>query len=532
MKWGAFVTAIFLMGSKSFSQDGQGIYNLDRSYRFGWQDAVIAFADANRNGIQEAYVPRYSTNPDSSGVVIYEFNGLNLVRQGFIHGFFIPWYAEDIDQDGLVEIVGQSGDESIGGNGYLQVWKQNDSTSLEFHKDIEIALYAKKVYYFAQSGLGPGRILMSPNSFEGGGLRVYKINTLTHTLDLEWDWVSSWPIDAKAVGDFDGDGRIEIMVTDMYWLNPGERDAQLSASLESNTFPGVMKPPKPIEKQFADQCMVRVFEQDTDSTFTFHETWIWSGNVELSAVGPTRALDYNGDGVKEFVGTYSVLTADTVDTLIVYAGYFGSVFENAGDDNYRLVQTIGEFTGHFGAIHGIAANFDDDPMDEFFMTVYPSYRMYGWDETLNTFTYTDVTDMLVWEAYAVPEPGHDYPELMLLYVTPPSTQYLAFYSYQGPATSVYGIVNTVPERMMLYQNYPNPFNPTTTIRFSLPKEGYVRLTVFDVLGREVARLVNGGMQSGSHMVTLNASNLASGIYFYRLMVGGEISSTREMFLVK
>jgi len=81
------------------------------------------------------------------------------------------------------------------------------------------------------------------------------------------------------------------------------------------------------------------------------------------------------------------------------------------------------------------------------------------------------------------------------------------------------------------QNYPNPFNPTTTITYSLPEDGNVRLVVYDYLGKEVAELINGLVQQGSHEVQFNASSLASGIYFYRLTAGNH-SIIKKMLILK
>lgn len=80
-------------------------------------------------------------------------------------------------------------------------------------------------------------------------------------------------------------------------------------------------------------------------------------------------------------------------------------------------------------------------------------------------------------------------------------------------------------------NYPNPFNPTTVIGYQLPASSVVRLSVYDLLGREVAVLVNGVMQAGSHQVTFDGQNLASGIYLYRLQLNGQVL-TGKMLLTK
>lgn len=88
-----------------------------------------------------------------------------------------------------------------------------------------------------------------------------------------------------------------------------------------------------------------------------------------------------------------------------------------------------------------------------------------------------------------------------------------------------------PERYVLDQNYPNPFNPSTVINYSLPKDGFVELRVFDVLGREVTTLVNEEKKAGTYKMTFNAAHLSSGIYFYRLKTG-KFSETKKFILLK
>ena len=88
-----------------------------------------------------------------------------------------------------------------------------------------------------------------------------------------------------------------------------------------------------------------------------------------------------------------------------------------------------------------------------------------------------------------------------------------------------------PDQIMVGQNFPNPFNPTTNISFGLPHETYIRLVVYDMLGREVARLVDGMTSAGYHTVTWDASRLASGIYIYKLTAGNFVQMKR-MILMK
>lgn len=88
-----------------------------------------------------------------------------------------------------------------------------------------------------------------------------------------------------------------------------------------------------------------------------------------------------------------------------------------------------------------------------------------------------------------------------------------------------------PNDFSLNQNYPNPFNPTTSIQFSIPSESRVRLSVFNVIGEEVAEIVNNNLSAGIHTVEFNASNLNSGIYFYKIEASNFIE-IRKMMLVK
>jgi hypothetical protein len=91
-----------------------------------------------------------------------------------------------------------------------------------------------------------------------------------------------------------------------------------------------------------------------------------------------------------------------------------------------------------------------------------------------------------------------------------------------------------PVNYRLNQNYPNPFNPTTTISFELPQDALVSLKVYNLLGQEVATLVNHEqMQEGTNEVTFDASRMATGVYYYRLMINdGQFQQVKKMMLVK
>ncbi len=103
--------------------------------------------------------------------------------------------------------------------------------------------------------------------------------------------------------------------------------------------------------------------------------------------------------------------------------------------------------------------------------------------------------------------------------------------FRGSALSV-SENEILPARFQLLQNYPNPFNPSTTIQFRVPSQEFVELRVYDVLGREVATLVNEELKPGSYETTFDGSSLANGVYFYRLLMDGKPFQTRKMLMIR
>jgi hypothetical protein len=98
-------------------------------------------------------------------------------------------------------------------------------------------------------------------------------------------------------------------------------------------------------------------------------------------------------------------------------------------------------------------------------------------------------------------------------------------------TGISMISSQIPNSFSLKQNYPNPFNPSTKIRFDLPAQSNVVMNIYDITGREAAAVVNSDLSAGSYEVTFDASQLAAGVYFYRIQAG-EYSDTKKMIIVK
>jgi hypothetical protein len=113
------------------------------------------------------------------------------------------------------------------------------------------------------------------------------------------------------------------------------------------------------------------------------------------------------------------------------------------------------------------------------------------------------------------------------------TTFPGLFVLQSDICTITGVTseNQIPDKYSLSQNYPNPFNPSTTISYALPKAGAVTLKLYDIMGREVAVLVNEVKQPGNYEVQFNGSNFASGTYFFRL-TAGDFVQTKKMQLVK
>jgi hypothetical protein len=101
----------------------------------------------------------------------------------------------------------------------------------------------------------------------------------------------------------------------------------------------------------------------------------------------------------------------------------------------------------------------------------------------------------------------------------------------GSTIGISPISGSLPEKYSLSQNYPNPFNPVTNIKFTLPSAGMVKLSVFDLQGREVAVLADKNLAAGEYKADFDASGLSSGVYFYKL-VTNEFTEVKKMMLIK
>lgn len=126
--------------------------------------------------------------------------------------------------------------------------------------------------------------------------------------------------------------------------------------------------------------------------------------------------------------------------------------------------------------------------------------------------------------------GNNYPALAYTGLGAANSTSNVYFDSENLVSSITN-TSTIAEDYKLEQNFPNPFNPTTTISFSIPSSSFVKLSVFDIAGREVSTLLNEKLSAGSFEYNFNASELPSGVYFYKLSTN-EFSEVKRMMLVK
>ena len=150
------------------------------------------------------------------------------------------------------------------------------------------------------------------------------------------------------------------------------------------------------------------------------------------------------------------------------------------------------------------------------------------NEFSSTTAYTDCKVIKIKDPdniFMVGNSDHLFPEYENIYLLKTDT------TLNVPVVGIKNIVSEIPKEYSLSQNYPNPFNPVTNIQFKVASSKFVKLVVYDLLGRQVKTLVNEYKQAGIYQVSYNAEGLSSGIYFCR-MTAGEFSDVKRMVLVR
>jgi len=215
---------------------------------------------------------------------------------------------------------------------------------------------------------------------------------------------------------------------------------------------------------------------------------------------------------------------------------YGEVYENRtryGDE------TWGEHKGSGGkaGYHSIELGYYNYLYGTFFLTnnqltLHYYFEPYNHERTVNLNPLAISSDLIITGVNHNDNVYTNYdPQKRILILSPEvGGEFTVTYEVTRPV-SVPNENKLLAEDFKLYQNYPNPFNPSTSIEYSVPSNEYVSLKVYDILGNEIATLVNEQKSAGNYTVNFNAGNLASGMYLYKLQAGN-FTSVKKMLVVK
>lgn len=235
-----------------------------------------------------------------------------------------------------------------------------------------------------------------------------------------------------------------------------------------------------------------------------------SGNVYVTGTSGTEypygypnyvTIKYNSSGVQQWVSSYNGPgNAEDVPYSIAL-DYLGNVYVTGK-------ATLPGFVFDFATVK------------------YNSNGAQQWEKRFNGAG--NLHDGATW--VTVDDSGYVYVAGNSMYHTNYASDYVLIKYSQSNPTEVAQVSSEIPETFNLEQNYPNPFNPTTTIRFEIPYSGFVTLTIYDVLGCEVATLMNEETSPGTYSVRWDATTLGSGMYFARLESNGKHQVTKMILM--
>jgi hypothetical protein len=400
----------------------------------------------------------------------------------------------DLDQNGLSEVYCHYGDS-------LFAFEQASLDSLP--KRVK---FRHRQWHFSATGIpnqidsmtnGPKPEMVyrgsEPDTIATAREKTYVVRFDSTTNNLVRIWSAQMPpgceaegcTGAIATGDFDGDGKMEFA---------------------TSNFAG----------------NVYVVEHVGGDSFAV----VWS--TTLSVAGRAASGDVDGNGITEFFIGGTQPEADGYVHLRAFA------FERTTDNTYQPIFRVNIFpAGVFFVDLYQTSDVDGDGVKELLLSFAGGIAIIkgAGEHNYELFYYRPVSSL---DGLGVARIGSERRTHLFV------SRFLSGQPvvtrtdiYRIDSSVVVGVKerNTIPSEFHLLQNFPNPFNPITKVRYLLSHDAHLSLRVYDTIGREVQTLVDGHVRAGEHEVTLDASSLAGGVYFYRLQ-SGSFSQTRKLLILK
>jgi len=481
-----------VIAGSDIDQDGfKEFFVFDKLLGFTAWDAVKCFEAVGDNDFQLVWEQRFGQDNDDEG-----------------HGLAIA----DLDEDGREELLVCAEDmlyvyewdgttfESGGGlpqEKTAEYWRFQDNigkslirqlrvANLDSDPEVEIAMgfYGEQGMYFSIASL-PGKDFTNPD---------WK--------DEFVDTFIPWRMGGMEIGDFDGDGNMEIFTSNF-------QDAPTTRIYESNgadtyeikftTLPDNLILQPSFDDAFANPVF-HDFDGDGDSEIVITDT---HGKVFVI----TKAASNNFEDFGPNAWTFVLNSTDVQSNGFVRSGFLGDLDQDGKDDIYYNDFTAGavldlEYQG--GPV--------TDPNSWISYKIYTSHRLvYG-------------------QIYPGGDLDGDGKGEIVIAGNGDAIANLHVIENQD-VTPVQGTEYAITNKYVLHQNYPNPFNPSTDISYELAETGHVRLDVFSLLGQHIITLVDENQMAGIHKISFDAKGLPSGVYFYRLS-STNFSQQKKMLLMR
>ena len=568
-----YITFILLLITNiSFTQTPVHIINsvVDGERRRFQKAGIPLIADLDKDGQKEIiFVTLDYNNIANPPIMLYVLNsdGTNYLN-------FPKGYTSDI----ILDIA--SGD--INGDGYLDI-------ALRFTHSIDaIDRFGNSLPGFPvnynDGDIDPTKFISLYDLDNNGNLEIIvsknnEVSVYNHDGSLRNGWPRYIPGRAKynpAVGDLNGDGNAEMIFTTFKFENQVVDSGAVhifrhNGENFSNNFPIYFD-----SSYFSWSSSPSLFIHPGNSNLSFFTVVLdrdrSGGGLELHKF---LKINFNGDILStKFYSSamdYGTLVMGDIDrngdmdfatgsqywtnfsTFNESLNRFPGSWPNTGLGEHWATATIGRLT--YGNILSIVTNtwFAWDPNGYGYIYAYSSdganlpWSPLRPEGLVNGISFADLnndgsveliatssrtgyeTFLHVWTFPGIPFTHEDFPWSMYGHDRYRTNQ-LGFIPPDEPV-GIQPTSSIVPDKFSLFQNYPNPFNPATTIKFDIRTTAFTKLSVFDILGREIQTLVNEELKTGSYSLVFDGSEYNSGVYFYRL-ASGDFTETKRMLMVK
>ncbi|TVR13087.1 MAG: T9SS C-terminal target domain-containing protein [Balneolaceae bacterium] len=301
--------------------------------------------------------------------------------------------------------------------------------------------------------------------------------------------VGTWKVSASGLGEFDG----RVRPFQGFFV-------QTSGSSPTVTFTNASK--KPGGAYFGKEQQPDFVKLTVEGNGMSNNTWL-----RFSNLGGNKQTSSDALQLMPLSENYTIFSAQKEDGNLYHVGHFPPPDENL----YIPLFVEGTRSGSYTIVADIA-------------NLPSHYTLYFVDYETDFTTQIDRNFQYEFELNQTAKSVNDPFKSIL--AKPQIAKSTENHRFAITARPLNGTDNTLPTQITLSQNYPNPFNPSTVISFELPESNTVTLEVFDMVGRQVATLVSGSLQAGTHQVTFDAAGLSSGVYLYRLTAGSTVLSRR------